>query len=148
MRVCIGFQGEVWNRLKIQENSEKFRKIRKNSEKFRKIRKNSEKFRKIWKKIRKNRGTKHKKWGNLWSLEAARAKRAQPEGGGSHMWPRGGTYIPYIPSTNSQEGVQSKNFSGGGVVLFFLPRGGYTRSYSNLNSCMDLRLLTYAVKVG
>ena len=49
MRVCIGFQGGVWNRLKIQENSEKFRKIRKNSEKFGKIQKNSEKFRKIWK---------------------------------------------------------------------------------------------------
>ena len=66
-------------------------------------------------KFRKDRGTKHKKLGNLWSLEAARASRARPEGGGSHVWPRGGgTYIPYIPSTNSQEGVQSKNFSGGG----------------------------------
>ena len=43
---------------------EKFGKIRKNSEKFGKIQKNLEKF-------RKNRGTKHKKWGNLWSLEAA-----------------------------------------------------------------------------
>ena len=87
-------------------------------------------------KFRKNRGTKHKKWGNLWNLEAARAKRAQPEGGGVALVAQGGTYIPYIPSTNSQEGVQSKNFSGGGVVLFFLPRGGYTRSYSNLKSCM------------
>ena len=103
------FSGGVWNRLKIREkfgkipkNSEKFGKIRKKSEKFRKIRKNSEKFGKIQKnleKFRKNRGTKHKKWGNLWSLEAARAKRVQPEGGGSHMWPRGGTYIPYISAT-------------------------------------------------
>ena len=121
------FSGGVWNRLKIRINSEKIGKIRENSEKFWKVRKNLEKFGKIWKnleKFRKNRGTKHKKWGNLWSLEAARASRARPEGGGSHVWPRGGTYIPYIPSTNSQEGVQSKNFSGGGVVLFFLPRGG------------------------
>ena len=83
----------------IRKNSGKFGKIRKKSEKFRKIRKNSEKFGKIWKKIRKNRGTKHKKWGNLWSLEAARAKRAQPEGGGSHMWPRGG-YIHTLHTLN------------------------------------------------
>ena len=44
MRVCIGFQGGVWNRLKIQENSEKFGKIRKNLEKFGKIWKNSGKI--------------------------------------------------------------------------------------------------------
>ena len=142
MRVCIGFQGGVWNRLKIREkfgkiqkNSEKFRKIPKNSEKIGKIQKNSEKFGKKSGKI----GEQNIKSGEISGVWKPRARSARsPREGGRTCGPGGGTYIPYIPSTNSQGGVQSKNFSGGGVVLFFLPRGGYTRSYSNLNSCMIL----------
>ena len=129
MRVCIGFQGGVWNRLKIQENSEKFRKIQKNSEKFGKIRKNSEKFGKIRKnsgklgKIRKNGGIKHKKIGKF-SFRASRDAQ-----GGVHKYPK-------YPQLTARGGCSQKFFSGGGVVLFFLPREGYKRSYSKLKSRM------------
>ena len=133
MKVCIGFQGGVWNRLKIREkfrkipkNSEKIGKIRKNSGKFGKIQKNSEKFGKIQKnleKFRKNRGTKHKKWGNLWSLEAARAARGR---GGRTCGPGGVHTYPTYPQLTARRGCSQKIFQGGCSPIFFSEGGVQT----------------------